>query len=128
MVWLIASLIGLFSIFLVISIPSIFLLFKMGTKKYFKVISFLYKEYRNIENVYRINKKLHYIDQYGNSFTRSDIYYYCTTISEIKVNVICCKTLADTLKTTVQQRRLTIWTAKRKEKDLKTVNLLDLKF
>jgi len=36
--------------------------------------------------------------------------------------------LADTLKTTVQQRRLTIWTAKRKEKDLKTVNLLDLKF
>ena len=88
MVWLIASLIVLFSIFLVISIPSIFLIFKMGYKEYFKKVSFLYKECRNIKNMYKINKKFYYIDQYSNSFTRNEIYYYCTTISENKVNVM----------------------------------------
>lgn len=95
MIWLIASLIVLFSIFLVISIPSIFLLFKMGPKKYFKVIYFLYKEYRNIENVYRINKKINYIDQYGNSFTSSEMLYYITIISETKAKVIDFKSYDD---------------------------------
>ena len=95
MVWLITSLIALFFIFLVISIPSIFLLFKMGSKKYFKGISFLYKEYGNIGNIYRINKKLHYINQYGNSFTCNDISYYYTIISENKAKVIDFKTYDD---------------------------------
>ena len=92
MFWLIIS---LFFIFLVISIPSIFLLFKMGPKKYFKGISFLYKEYGNIENIYRINKK--FINQYGNSFTCNDISYYCTIISENKAKVIDFKTYGFTV-------------------------------
>jgi hypothetical protein len=88
MIWIKASILVLFGTFLVISIPSIFLLFKMGYKEYFKRINFLYYGYKNIKNCYSINKKTNYIDQFSKTWTKNDIYYYTTIISDNKINVI----------------------------------------
>jgi len=92
MVWFITTIISLFSLTVFLSIPSFISLYKIGYKNYINNIKFLYHNYKNIKDCYRLKKETNYSFRYQDGSVvnskRVDTYYYYPIIGNNLVYVI----------------------------------------